>query len=134
MRHSYLRSPTSNSGTIPVYYLLALLRIARCSTPNVLLRIARCPALYSQVSGPTSYKCAPLHIDTIRCPSWYKNPTPVGADRFRLRQFICYVPKVQCLVQCLVTVFENPQVPADLKMFCLSRLVFNCVCSFFITR
>ena len=45
MGHSFLRCPTSNSDTIPVYYLTAnaLLPISGCPTPNALLRIAVCP-------------------------------------------------------------------------------------------
>ena len=31
-----------------------------------------------------------------------------------------------------LSIYENQQVPADLKMCCLSCLVFNCACSFFI--
>ena len=89
MGHSCLRCSTSNSGTTPaVYYPLALFHRAGCSTLNTLLRIAGCPTSYSPVSYseyPTPNKCALLRINTIRSPASYKTPTPVGADRFRLR-------------------------------------------------
>ena len=93
MRHSYLRYPTSNCDTI---YLYTLRRpysdfpsLASFPTPNDLTLYSRvsyseCPTPYSRVSYsecPTPYECALLRIDTIRSPTPYKNPTPVGAAR-----------------------------------------------------
>ena len=66
--------------------LIALLRIAGYSTPNVLLCIgvsySKYPTMYNRVSiCPTLYKCVLIRIDTIRSPAWYENSTPVGATR-----------------------------------------------------
>ena len=43
MRHNYLRCPTSNSGTLPVYYLLVLLRTAGCSVLNFYFDLQKNP-------------------------------------------------------------------------------------------
>ena len=70
MRHSYLRCPTSNRCTIPVYYRWFY---SEYPTSKSGLSYSECPTLY---------KCALLRIDTIRSPVSYKNPTPVGAILF----------------------------------------------------
>ena len=72
----------------------ALLRIAtlnlytmrwpysECSTPYSRVSYSDCPSPSSRVSYSecsTPYKCALLRIDTIRSPTLYKNPAPVGA-------------------------------------------------------
>ena len=119
MRHSYLRCPTLNSGTVPVYYLLAVFRIAVCSTLNPLLRIDGCPTSYSRVSYSecsTPYKCALLRINTVRNRALYKNPTPVSADIiYRCRHhMLCTSSSVSCslrgtfLVFFSFAVYENP--------------------------
>ena len=78
---------------------IALVRISACPTPNGLTPYSRvsyseCPTLYSRVSYskcPTLYKCAILRIDTIWCPTPYKNPTPVGAP---WRSFLAFTELV----------------------------------------